>query len=93
MTLSYIYANLNMGQLFSSDEDYTQAQDAVGSILYDAMLEAGAVPDLGVVHPLLSANQDGSSDSRARLQEQLKQVKVKIYVLTLSTVFPRHSCT
>ncbi|XP_024916439.1 uncharacterized protein LOC112487811 isoform X2 [Cynoglossus semilaevis] len=64
-----------MGQLFSSDEDYTQAQDAVGSILYDAMLEAGAVPDLGVVHPLLSANQDGSSDSQARLQEQLKQMQ------------------
>ncbi|KAG7511678.1 hypothetical protein JOB18_007236 [Solea senegalensis] len=64
-----------MGQLLSSEEEYSQVKDAIGSVLYNAMLEAGAVPDLGVVHPLLLANHNQSSDSRTRLQEQLQQLQ------------------
>lgn len=63
-----------MGQLFSSEEELSQAKDAIGALLYDAMLEGGAVPDLGVVHPLLLANHDDSSVSQDGLQEQLHQV-------------------
>lgn len=63
-----------MGQLFSSEEEQPQVKDAIGSFLYDAMLEGGSVPDLRVVHPLLLANQGGSFDSRAGLQKQLQQV-------------------
>ncbi|XP_037638687.1 uncharacterized protein LOC119495866 isoform X2 [Sebastes umbrosus] len=64
-----------MGLLFSSEEDLSQVKDAIGSLLYDTMLEGGAVPDLGVVHPLLLANRDESLDSRASLQEQLRQLQ------------------
>ncbi|XP_054456542.1 uncharacterized protein LOC129092574 isoform X2 [Anoplopoma fimbria] len=64
-----------MGQLFSAEEELSEARDAIGSLLYDAMVEGGAVHDLGVVHPLLLTNQDESLDSRARLQEQLKQLQ------------------
>ncbi|XP_029305848.1 uncharacterized protein LOC115020101 isoform X2 [Cottoperca gobio] len=64
-----------MGQLFSSEEELSQVKDAIGSLLFDAMLEGGAVPDLGVVHPLLLANQGESVDSRASLQKQLKQLQ------------------
>ncbi|XP_036980697.1 uncharacterized protein LOC119034087 isoform X2 [Acanthopagrus latus] len=65
-----------MGQLFSSEEELSQVKDAIGSFLYDAMLEGGAVPDLRVVHPLLLAtSQGGSFDSRAGLQEQLQQLQ------------------
>uniref|UniRef100_UPI0037E8DD40 uncharacterized protein n=1 Tax=Semicossyphus pulcher TaxID=241346 RepID=UPI0037E8DD40 len=39
------------------------------------MLEGGAVPDLGVVHPLLLTNHGVSFDPRARLQEQLKKLQ------------------
>ena len=67
-----------MGLLFSSEEDLSQVKDAIGSLLYDTMLEGGAVPDLGVVHPLLLANRDESLDSRASLQEQLRQVEITI---------------
>lgn len=63
-----------MGQLFSSEEELSQMKDAIGSVLYNAMLEGDAVPDLGVVHPRFLANHSESSDSRARLQEQLQQV-------------------
>lgn len=63
-----------MGQLFSSEEEFWQVKDAIGSLLYDAMLEGGALPDLRVVHPLPLANQDESLDSGAGLQEQLRQV-------------------
>lgn len=63
-----------MGQLQSSEEELSQVKDAIGSLLYDAMLEAGAVPHLGVVHPVLLANHDESFNSRAGLQEQLQQV-------------------
>jgi len=63
-----------MGQLFSSEEELSQAKDAIGSLLYEAMSGAGAVPDLGVVHPLLLTNQHAGFDSGARLQEQLRQV-------------------
>lgn len=49
-------------------------KDAVGSVLFNAMTEGSAVPDLGVVHPSLLTNRDESSDSRDRLQEQLQQV-------------------
>ncbi|XP_030604179.1 uncharacterized protein LOC115793372 [Archocentrus centrarchus] len=64
-----------MGQLFSSEEELSQMKDAIGSLLYDAMLQGGAVPDLGVVHPLLLANHDDSSVSQDRLQEQLQQLQ------------------
>ncbi|KAL3050618.1 hypothetical protein OYC64_012608 [Pagothenia borchgrevinki] len=64
-----------MGQLFSSEEELSQVKDAMGFVLYDAMLEGGAVPDLGVVHPLLLSNHGESFDSRAGLQEQLKQLQ------------------
>ncbi|XP_072246435.1 uncharacterized protein [Leuresthes tenuis] len=67
-----------MGQLFSTEEEISQLKDAVGSVLYDAMSEGGAVPDLGVVHPLLLANHDESFVSQARLQEQLKQLQTDI---------------
>ncbi|XP_050932745.1 uncharacterized protein LOC108873540 isoform X1 [Lates calcarifer] len=63
-----------MGQLFSSEEELSQMKDAIGSVLYNAMLEGDAVPDLGVVHPRFLANHSESSDSRARLQEQLQQM-------------------
>lgn len=63
-----------MGQVFSTEAELSQLREAIGSLLYDAMLEGGAVPDLGVVHPLLLANHDESFDSRARLQEQVQQV-------------------
>ncbi|XP_070833810.1 uncharacterized protein [Chaetodon trifascialis] len=64
-----------MGQLFSSEEELSQVKDAIGSLLYDAMLEGGAVPDLEVVHPRFLANHDESSDAQARLQEQLQQLQ------------------
>ncbi|CAG6016566.1 unnamed protein product [Menidia menidia] len=67
-----------MGQLFSSEEERSRLKDAIGSVLYDAMLEGGAVPDLGVVHPLLLSNQDARSDSQAGLQEQLTQLQSDI---------------
>lgn len=63
-----------MGQLLSSEEELSQVKDAIGSLLYKAMLEGGAVPDLGVVHPFLLANHDESVDSQARLKEHLRQV-------------------
>ncbi|XP_008290416.1 uncharacterized protein LOC103364904 [Stegastes partitus] len=67
-----------MGQLFSSEEELSQAKDAIGSLLYDAMLEGGAVPDLGVVHPVLLTNQTESAASQASLQEQLQQLQGNI---------------
>ncbi|XP_041646284.1 uncharacterized protein LOC121511582 isoform X2 [Cheilinus undulatus] len=67
-----------MGQLFSSEEELSQMKDAVGSLLFKAMFEGGAVPHLSVVHPLLLANPSESSDSRARLQEQLQQLQSNI---------------
>ncbi|XP_068183720.1 uncharacterized protein [Antennarius striatus] len=64
-----------MGQLFSSEEELNRTRAAIGSLLYDAMLEGGAVPNLGVVHPLLLANHDEQFDSGAYLQSQLKQLQ------------------
>ncbi|XP_040923478.1 uncharacterized protein LOC114841979 isoform X2 [Betta splendens] len=64
-----------MGQLLSSEDEASQVKDAVGSLLYDAMKEGGAVPELGVVHPFLLANHDESSDSQARLKEHLQQLQ------------------
>lgn len=63
-----------MGQVFSTEEELSHAKETIGSLLYDAMLEGGAVPELGVVHPLLLTNRNESPDSRDRLQEQLQQV-------------------
>lgn len=63
-----------MGQLVSSEEELSEVKDALGSLLYDAMLEGEAISNLRVVHPLLLANHNQSFDSRAGLQEQLKQV-------------------
>ncbi|XP_074532137.1 uncharacterized protein LOC141795220 [Halichoeres trimaculatus] len=67
-----------MGQLFSSEEELSQGKDVIGSLIYNAMLEGGAVPNLEVVHPLLLADHDKNSDSRAHLQEQLKQLQGNI---------------
>ncbi|KAF7655028.1 hypothetical protein LDENG_00061730 [Lucifuga dentata] len=64
-----------MGQLFSSEEELSQAKEAIGSLLHNAMLEGGAIPDLGVIHPLLLPNQNESLDSRTRLQVQLQQLQ------------------
>ncbi|KAF6715956.1 hypothetical protein FQA47_015804 [Oryzias melastigma] len=62
-----------MGQLLSSAEE-----DALASVLYEAVLEAGAVPDLRVVHPLLLANQEESFASQVGLVEQLQQLQGSI---------------
>ncbi|XP_040906147.1 uncharacterized protein LOC121189773 [Toxotes jaculatrix] len=64
-----------MGQLISSEEEHSHVKDTIGSILYDAMKEGGAVPDLGVVHPVLLANRDEKFDSKTSLQEQLQQLQ------------------
>ncbi|XP_041865386.1 uncharacterized protein LOC121655062 isoform X2 [Melanotaenia boesemani] len=64
-----------MGHHFSSEKERHQLKDAIGSVLYDTMLEGGAVPDLGIVHPLLLANHDEGFASQACLQEQLKQLQ------------------
>ncbi|XP_039995641.1 uncharacterized protein LOC120796668 [Xiphias gladius] len=71
-------AKLNMGQVFSSEGARPHVRDEVGSVLYEAMLEGGAVPDLGVVHPLLLASHDECFDPRSRLQEQLQQLQGSI---------------
>lgn len=63
-----------MGQVFSTEEELSEAKEAIGSLLYDVMLEGGAVPELRVVHPLLLTNHSEGSESRDRLQEQLQQV-------------------
>ncbi|XP_015251426.1 PREDICTED: uncharacterized protein LOC107098318 isoform X2 [Cyprinodon variegatus] len=47
-----------MGQLMSSEEELAELKETVGFVIYDAMVEQGAVPDLSVVHPLLLANQN-----------------------------------
>lgn len=60
-----------MGQLFSSEEELTQAQDVIGAVLYNAMLEAGAVPNLSVIHPLLLS----SHSSGPTIQEQMQQLQ------------------
>ncbi|KAM7385323.1 hypothetical protein PAMP_001411 [Pampus punctatissimus] len=67
-----------MGQLFSSEEELSDMKDAIGHLLYDAMLEGDAVPHLGVVHPRLLTNHNENFDSRAGLQEQLQQLQGEI---------------
>ncbi|XP_017283838.1 uncharacterized protein LOC108243109 [Kryptolebias marmoratus] len=67
-----------MGQLLSSEEQLPQMKEALGSVIHDAMLEGGAVPDLRVVHPLLLANQKENAVSQARLQEHLQQLQSEI---------------
>lgn len=62
-----------MGQLLSSSEEQFEAQSAIGSLLYNAMLEAGALPDLGVDHSFL-ANPE-NRDSQAHIQEHLRQLQ------------------
>ncbi|XP_038156503.1 uncharacterized protein LOC119793397 isoform X2 [Cyprinodon tularosa] len=47
-----------MGQLMSSEGELAELKETVGFVIYDAMVEQGAVPDLSVVHPLLLANQN-----------------------------------
>lgn len=60
-----------MGQLFSNEEELSRARDIIGSLLYNAMLEAGAVPNLRVAHPLLLGNEnDGPSIQLQMLQLQ-----------------------
>lgn len=63
-----------MGQVFSTETELSQLKEAVGAVLYDAMLEGDAVPDLGVVHPLLLARQDESINPGSHLQEHLHRV-------------------
>lgn len=60
-----------MGQLFSTEEELSGARDVIGACLYDAMLEAGAVPNLRVVHPLLL----GSDSDAPSIQEQMQQLQ------------------
>ncbi|XP_061601012.1 uncharacterized protein LOC133463473 [Cololabis saira] len=67
-----------MGQLFSSEEDVSQVKAVIGSILYDAMVEGDAVPDLRVVHPLILASHEESMVSQGRLQQQLQQLQRNI---------------
>ena len=67
--------DITMGQLLSAEEDSSQVERRIGSVLYDAMLAGGAVPELEVVHPVPLANQDEGFESRARLQELLQQVR------------------
>lgn len=67
-----------MGQLFSSEEELSKARDVIGGVLYTAMLEGGAVPNLTVVHPLLLASHSESSHSGPSIQEQMQQVSVLI---------------
>lgn len=63
-----------MGQVFSTEEELSQVKETIGSLLYNVMLEGGAVPELRVVHPLLLTNHSGGSASQVHLQEQLQQV-------------------
>lgn len=65
-----------MGQVFSTETEHSQLKEAIGSALYDAMLQGEAVPDLGVVHPVFLAGQDGSSHPGSHLQQQLRHVKI-----------------
>ncbi|CAK6960755.1 uncharacterized protein LOC128372864 [Scomber scombrus] len=67
-----------MGQLFSSEEELSEVKSAIGYLLYNAMLEDGAVPNLGVVHPRFLASHDENSDSRTGLQQQLQQLQADI---------------
>ncbi|XP_056148119.1 uncharacterized protein LOC130123028 [Lampris incognitus] len=66
-----------MGQLLSSSssEELSEARDWVGSLLYDAMMEGGAIPDLRVTHPVLLSRPNEGCDPGARLQEQLQQLQ------------------
>ncbi|KAM6956641.1 uncharacterized protein FYW47_012594 [Aplochiton taeniatus] len=63
-----------MGQMLSSQEELSEVHDMIGSLLYTAMLEGGALPDLGIGGPLL-ANPEESQVSRSRLQEHLRQLQ------------------
>ncbi|CAJ1066722.1 uncharacterized protein LOC121511582 isoform X2 [Xyrichtys novacula] len=67
-----------MGQLFSSQEELSQVEKVIGSLIYNAMLKDSAVPELKVVHPLLLANQAESPESRAYLQKQLQELQSNI---------------
>ncbi|XP_034041181.1 uncharacterized protein LOC117523696 [Thalassophryne amazonica] len=67
-----------MGQLCSSEEEFSQVKDVIGSLLFDTMLEGGAVPDLAVVHRLVLADHNEPRNAKTRLQEQLKQLQVNI---------------
>ncbi|MEQ2176277.1 hypothetical protein GOODEAATRI_026410 [Goodea atripinnis] len=64
-----------MGQLISSEEELADLKKTVGFVIYDAMVEGGATPDLSVVHPLLLANQNEDSVSQAYLHEHLQQIQ------------------
>lgn len=63
-----------MGLVFSTEEELSQLKETIGSLLYNAMLEAGAVPDLSVINRFLLGNHNQSHDSQTRLQQQLQQV-------------------
>lgn len=67
-----------MGQLFSTQEELSEARDAVGAFLYNVMLDAGAVPNLRVVHPLLLGNGSDGPQSGPTIQEQMQQLQKDI---------------
>ncbi|XP_067092582.1 uncharacterized protein [Osmerus mordax] len=62
-----------MGQLVSSAGERSEAQSALGSLLYNAMLEQGALPDLGVDHSFLGNPE--SKESQAHLQAHLQELQ------------------
>ncbi|MEQ2308548.1 hypothetical protein AMECASPLE_029273 [Ameca splendens] len=64
-----------MGQLISSEEELADLKKTVGFVIYDAMVEGGATPDISVVPPLLLANQNEDSVSQAYLHEHLQQIQ------------------
>lgn len=67
-----------MGQLFSTEEELSGVRVVVGAFLYNAMLDAGAVPNLRVVHPLLLGNDSDGPQSRQSMQEQMQQLQKDI---------------
>lgn len=64
-----------MGQLMSNEAEAAELKKTAGCVIYDAMVEGGAAPDLAVVHPVLLANQNEDSGSQACLQAHLKQIQ------------------
>ncbi|XP_028324963.1 uncharacterized protein LOC114477084 isoform X2 [Gouania willdenowi] len=64
-----------MGQLLSSEEEFIQVKEAVGSLLFNAMSEGGAIPDVTVLHPFLLTNLNQGLASQDRLQQQLQQLQ------------------
>lgn len=79
-----------MGQLLSSEEQFHQLKEALGAVIFDAMLEGAAVPDLRVVHPLLLTTQNERDVSK--VQDHLQQVRF-VYNTPLFPKVPKHTNT